>query len=449
MRHLNKFQAIAEANGGNRESGRPGHEASARYVAKQLKRAGWVVRTSRFEFPSFTELEPTIFEQLTPEEVTYEEGVDFAIMEYAGSGDVQGQLEAVDVVLPPGEAANTSTSGCEPEDFNGFTAGNIALVQRGTCPFATKVENAEAAGAVGVIVFNEGQEGRQDLVQGTLGAETTSTIPAIGTTFALGEQLVELSNQDATFRIVTVTLEELLSTPNVIAETRFGNANNVVMAGSHLDGEGDGPGMNDNGSGAGALLQVAKKISRLGIKTKNKLRFAWWGAEESGLLGAYEYVEGLSEAEVGRINSYLNFDMIGSTNFARFIYDGNGSAFPEVGGGPDGSGAIERAFQNYFSSRGLTAASTPFDGRSDYEPFILADIPSGGLFTGAEGVKTEQQALLFGGTVGEQYDPCYHSACDDIDNINKKVLGQMADAIAHVVLQLGNKTGELVGNRGS
>lgn len=448
MQHLKRFQAIADANGDQRASGYPGHEASAKYVAAQLKKAGWVVSTPRFDFPSFTELEPTVFEQLTPEQVTYENGVDFAIMEYSDTGDVQGTLQAVDIMLPPGAEPSSSSSGCEPEDFSGFTAGNIALMQRGTCDFAVKVQNAEDAGAIGAIIFNEGQEGRQDLLQGTLGAESAATIPAIGTTFALGEELAQLAGQGATFHIVTSTLEEVLSTTNVIAETKFGNANNVVMAGGHLDSVKEGPGINDNGSGSAALIQIAKKISDLGIKTRNKLRFAWWGAEESGLLGAYDYVEGLSEAELGRINSYLNFDMIASPNFARFIYDGNGSAFPEVGGGPDGSGAIERAFQNYFSSRGLTASSTAFDGRSDYEPFMLSDIPSGGLFTGAEDTKTEQEALLFGGTVGEQFDPCYHAACDDIDNINRRVFGQMADAIAHVVLQLGNRAGELTGKRG-
>ena len=140
----------------------------------------------------------------------------------------------------------------------------------------------------------------------------------------------------------------------------------------------------------------------------------------------------LTEEEAADIALYINFDMVGSPNFARFIYDGNGSAFPDVGGGPEGSGAIERVFQRYFEAKGLATSPTPFDGRSDYDAFInIAGIPAGGLFTGAEGIKTEQQADVYGGTAGEAYDPCYHQLCDDIDNVSKRALGQMSDAIAH------------------
>jgi Zn-dependent M28 family amino/carboxypeptidase len=129
----------------------------------------------------------------------------------------------------------------------------------------------------------------------------------------------------------------------------------------------------------------------------------------------------------------LNFDMIGSPNFVRFVYDGNNSA----GGGtvgPAGSGAIEQIFLDYFASQNLANAPTPFNGRSDYGPFIAAGIPAGGLFTGAEGVKTAAQASIYGGTAGAPYDPCYHLACDTYANNNNTALDQMSDAVAHAVL---------------
>jgi len=74
------------------------------------------------------------------------------------------------------------------------------------------------------------------------------------------------------------------------------------------------------------------------------------------------------------------------------------------------------------------AIPTAFDGRSDYGPFIDAGIPAGGLFTGAEALKTDAQAAIYGGTAGVALDPCYHKACDTYDNNNEKVLGQMTAA---------------------
>jgi Zn-dependent M28 family amino/carboxypeptidase len=168
---------------------------------------------------------------------------------------------------------------------------------------------------------------------------------------------------------------------------------------------------------------------------RNKLRFAWWSAEEQGLLGSTFYVASLSQAERDAIELNLNFDMIGSPNFVRFVYDGNNSA----GGGtvgPAGSGAIEQIFLDYFASQNLPVEPTPFNGRSDYGPFIAPNIgiPAGGLFTGAEGIKTAAQVATYGGTAGAQYDPCYHLACDTFANNSNTALDQMSDAVAHAVL---------------
>ena len=132
----------------------------------------------------------------------------------------------------------------------------------------------------------------------------------------------------------------------------------------------------------------------------------WYGAGELGLLGSTSYVEGLSQAEKDDILAMLNFDMIGSPNFARYVYDGDGTAGPE---GPTGSGYIEDVFVDYFASQGLFNEPTAFDGRSDYGPFIAEGIPAGGLFTGAEQPKTAAQVAQYGGIAGAQLDPCYHA----------------------------------------
>ena len=204
------------------------------------------------------------------------------------------------------------------------------------------------------------------------------------------------------------------------------------MAGAHLDSVVAGPGINDNGSGTAGVLETALQMARLDIETEDKVRFAFWGAEENGLIGSTYYVENLSRSERRAIDLYLNFDMIGSPNFVRLIYDGDGSAFGIAG--PEGSAGIEETFAAYFEHKGLATGETAFDGRSDYQAFIDRGIPAGGLFTGAEGIKTPEEEQIYGGEAGVAYDPCYHQACDVLSNVNRKVLHQMADAIAHTVL---------------
>jgi len=438
---LERFQRIADRNGGNRASGRPGYDRSADYVAGTMEKLGYRVQVQEFEFEAWSEDAPTEFEQVAPDEVAYEDGVDFSIAEYSGSGDVTAELVAVDLVLPPSELPS-STSGCEPEDYEGLDVeGRIALVQRGTCTFGEKADVAAAAGAAGVVIFNEGNPGfpdRQDLLFATLEAPRRD-IPVVGVPFALGEELangVTNGPTGVTVRIAAETSSEIVPTKNVIATSKRGDADNIVMAGAHLDSVAAGPGINDNGSGSAALLEIAREIAKLKEKPKNRVRFAWWAAEEAGLVGSTYYVEQLSDQQAAKIALYTNYDMIGSPNFVRFIYDGNGSAFGLEG--PPGSGAIERVYQRYFERKGLASSQTAFDGRSDYLAFIQVGIPAGGLFTGAEGIKTEAQQIVYGGTDGEAYDPCYHQACDDIENISRRALEQMSDAAAHVTWKFMN-----------
>lgn len=444
--HLKKFQRFADANGGNRASGFPGYDASANYVERTLEKAGWKVSTKPFDFDVFIQDAPTIFEQTAPTPTTYVEDTDFSTMDFSGSGEATGELVAVDLTLPPAPEP-ASTSGCEATDFDGLQiAGKIALMQRGTCDFAVKVENAANAGAAASVIFNEGQEGRTDVVNGTLG--TFAKIPAVDTSFALGNSLANGVTNGATgtsVHIKTTTRSEPRTTTNVIAETPGGNSKRVVMAGSHLDSVVEGPGIQDNGTGSATLLELARQISALGIKPENKIRFAWWGAEEEGLIGSTNYVADLNKKQAKRIKLYLNFDMIGSPNFARLIYDGDGSGFDLAG--PKGSEAIERNFERYFKSQKLATAETAFDGRSDYLPFIDVGIPSGGLFTGAEEVKTEAEQELFGGTAGVAFDPCYHLACDRFDNVSKRGLSQMSDAVADAVNLYASDLKALTGNK--
>jgi Zn-dependent M28 family amino/carboxypeptidase len=278
-----------------------------------------------------------------------------------------------------------------------------------------------------VIIFNQGNSpDREGLIVGTL-APFTATIPVIGASFADG---VALSQPGSSASII-ITPPQTITQYNVIAESKTGNPNNVIMAGAHLDSVQRGPGINDNGSGSAVLLEVASQFAK--VKPVNKLRFAWWGAEESGLIGSTAYVNGLSQAEQDKIALYLNFDMVGSPNHVFFIYDGNDSDGVGAGPGPAGSGAIEKTFEDYFNMIGLPFKGTDFSGRSDYGRFIAVGIPSGGLFTGAEGIKSAAEAALWGGTAGQPYDPCYHQACDTYANNNNQALDVNSDAVAYAI----------------
>lgn len=452
MKHLKALQAASDANGGNRAAGGPGYEASVGYVTDRLKRAGYKVGYDTFTFRYDADRTPPELQDLA-ESRTYVDGVDFASMTYSGSGDVTAPVTAVDLVVPPVGSDNGNTSGCEAADFAGFPAGSIALMQRGTCPFETKSKNAKAAGAVAAIVFNEGQAGREGVLSGTLGDQTFAFVPTVGTSFAVGDALRRGVLDGPTGGSARVRVDRIVEdreTRNVIAERPPTNgpgreSDKVLVVGAHLDSVPRGAGINDNGSGSGGILEIAEQLARRRLRTSHTIRFMWFSAEEFGLLGSEAYVEGLPQAERDRIFAMLNFDMIASPNYVRFVYDGDNSAYPAQPGGtaegPEGSGEIERIFHDYFRSRGLASDETPFSGRSDYGPFIApgVDIPAGGLFTGAEGVKTTEQALIYGGTAGLPFDPCYHLRCDDLGNINMRGLDEMLDAAGHTTLTLARR----------
>lgn len=227
---------------------------------------------------------------------------------------------------------------------------------------------------------------------------------------------------------------------NLIAETKGGDANNVVMLGAHLDSVSDAAGINDNGTGVAAVLQSALDWSDSGNAPKNKLRFAFWGAEEEGLIGSNHYVDSLDQAARDKIAMYLNFDMVGSPNAGYFTYDGDDSDGVGAGPGPDGSAEIEKQLNTSFENAGISPEGTDFDGRSDYGPFIEADIAAGGTFTGAEGTMSPEQAEKWGGTAGEPFDSCYHTECDTLENVNQDALATNLQVINEAVQAYAQQT---------
>jgi Zn-dependent M28 family amino/carboxypeptidase len=453
LEHARAFQDIALANDGNRAATTPGYDASVQYVADRLRRAGYRVTLDPFNFPTWELNGPSTFQRTDVEpDVTYVEGEDYIVAQFSGAGEVSGPLfVAGNTVVPQPAPAGSGVSGCAPADFAGMPAGAIALIQRGTCPFTQKYQNALDAGAGATLIFNDGvagTDGREAPIATT--APTDNDIPAMMISNDIGEALYN-ARATATVRIVvdaTTTPNEEL---NVIADSPKGDKDRTIVVGAHLDSVEEGPGINDNGSGSGGILEIAEQVAKLDQKPRNRLRFAFWGAEESGLVGSTAYVAdqvAMADEKPGtgidQIEANLNFDMIGSPNFVRFVYDGDlSNSPPPPSGAPAGSGQIEGLFNRYFDRQGLAYLPTAFDGRSDYGPFIANGVAAGGLFTGAEVPKTAQQEAVFGGVTGLPFDPCYHQACDTFFNLNHEALDQMSDAAAHATWTLARSKSPL------
>ncbi len=420
LAHLTELQRIADANSGNRALGTPGYDASIDYVVGVLKDAGYDVQT-----PTFTARQ---FEVQQEQLAVDGEPVAVSALGFSPGtpeGGVTGPL-----TLMVGE-------GCNPADAAAVTPGSVALVRRGTCPFAQKVTHAVAAGAAGLLVINTEDTPLDD---GTLGQTTTGMVPTGGVTRSAGDALA--GRAGATIALTLATTIRETESRNVLAQTRTGNPDEVVVAGGHLDSVPEGPGINDNGSGVGTLLETAVRLGPSPPVT-NAVRFAFWGAEEVGLIGSTAYVQGLPGEERKRIALYLNLDMVGSPNAGYLVYDGDDSDREGDGPGPAGSAAVERALVEGLAAAGVPAAGTDFSGRSDYGPFIENGIPAGGLFTGAEEIKSPEEAQRWGGTAGEAYDRCYHQACDRLDIIDHTALDRNTDAFAATLARFALSTEEL------
>ena len=444
--HQTALQQIASLNNDTREVFSTGYQASLDYVVSTLEAAGYDPEINLFNFPFWQESQPAVLNMVSPTAKTYIPGdaddsdlptADFITM--ANSPTVEltnAPVFPVGGILDP--PTGGSASGCLDTDYTGVS-GKVALVQRGTCPFVTKWELAQAAGATGVIIYNEGNTpARQNPIFVDNQPDPPATIAAVISSYTLGNELLQAYKQNLNptvdFKVYGTFTDRFL--PQVLAETSEGDPNHVVVVGAHLDSVPEGPGINDDGSGTATLLAQAEEIADGHYNIRNKIRFAWWGAEELGLVGSTAYVAELSQAERDRIAMYLNYDMVGSPNYVFFVYDGDNSDGVGAGPGPAGSAQIEELYESFYEARGLPYKGTDFSGRSDYGPFIAAgvDIPAGGLFTGAEGIKTAQEASLWGGTAGIQYDPCYHLACDTFANNSNTALGVNSDLIAYAQL---------------
>ena len=333
--HQASLETIANANGNTRHTETQGFEASVDYVLGKLESYGYDPEVVQFNMPEWVENStPALTRTDVDPDKSYVPGtaddddspdVDFISVELSPSANLTDVpvVPTNDILVP---SPGGSTSGCEAEDYPAAVSGAVALIQRGTCPFVQKLQMAQDAGAVGVIIFNEGDTPERQnalFVSGPTGLE----IPAVVSSFAVGNELYQ-AYQAGENPTVSLTIDADINDrffPQVLAETKTGDPKHAVVVGAHLDSVEAGPGINDDGSGTSAQLEIAKQIASKDLKPRQQIRFAWWGGEEDGLIGSTYYAEHLNPREVAKIMVMLDFDMISSANFARLVYDGDGS----------------------------------------------------------------------------------------------------------------------------
>jgi hypothetical protein len=454
--HMQAFWQIAQENPGpdghpSRNSGETGYRASVDYVAGLMRQAGYNVTIQPYTFdyfaytgvPSMSENSPTAH--------------DYALVSEWNPGRSNGSTTADlqpagNIVIP---SPGGSTSGCDPSDFNGFVAGRIALIQRGTCTFQQKVDNAQAAGASGVIIFNEGNDTRTGVFSGSL--SSVPTIPVAFTSFAIGQDLYN-QYQDAVtnatalpnLSLTVLGFEDPTATDwNVIADSKGGDPHHVLVVDAHLDAI-YGAGMLDNASGSATILDIAQMMKN--VDPLNKVRFIWFGGEELGLFGSIHYVNNLSPSELSDTRYDLDADVTATPNYSLGILDPAAvdlfgrtvsTQFPPQVYGP--SLVARDQMINYYNSVGKNHILFSPVG-TDAETFNLAGVPASGVLTGQDCCKTPEEVALFGGFTGN-YDGNIPSTdggcvdnpfrwCDNLDNNDKNVMTLVSKDFADSVIQM-------------
>jgi hypothetical protein len=462
--HMEQFQAIADANPGpdghpSRNSGEPGYLASAEYVKQQMEDAGYDAHLQPYTFeyssfvgtPTWSEISPTPrnFTLVTDWNAGNSNGTATAEVHPAGG-----------IVIPP-TPTSSSTSGCTGTDFDASMSGKIALIQRGGCNFGVKVQNAEAAGATGVVIFNEGNPDRTGVISGSLLDANDNPfvpdIPVAFTSFDIGQSLlneyqVAVGNGTPVPTLsldIHVVVDPNRTDWNVIANSKGGDPNHTVVVDAHLDAI-FGAGMLDNASGSATILDIAQQMKN--VDPRNKLRFIWFGGEELGLLGSAYYVNNLAKSQLNHIGYDLDADVTATPNYLIGVLD------------PAGPDLFSRTVTNKFPNRVYKASKVARDQAVDYldsigknhlflSPegtdafsFNEVGIPASGVLTGQDCCKPQSDVDLFGGSLGnyEGNVPSFDGGCvdnpfrwcDNLSNNDRQVLTFMSRTFANQVVQM-------------
>lgn len=406
-RHLIAFQRIADRNGGHRADPSPGYTKTQDYITDSLRTAGFDVASHEFTYDRVVIDRAVVAAgatSLTPNPLIGSPDT--------AAGGVTGPLAVV-----PADA----DSGCQAADYAGLnTSGVVALVKRGGCPYTRKLLVAADLGAIAVVFYNHSVGAVGGVVD-----PAQARIPAVMLGSADGAKLTGLGGVSTNVEVrrhVEATVSH-----NVIAQTRTGRKDNVILLGTHSDSVTTSPGVNDNGSNAAATLELARQLGgspRIG----NAVRFGFWGADVPHS-GAAPYLDSLNDEQRLDIAMYLDVAPLGSPNGGHFVFDGDNSA-GQAGPMPYGSAQIEKTFVDFMTGIGVQTEPAPVVGQGNYATFIAAGIPTGGTFAGIPHIKSPAQAAKWGGTAGIAFDPCNLAPCDNLGNINREILSRNADALA-------------------
>jgi hypothetical protein len=452
--HMVKFQQIADANPGadghpSRNSGEPGYKASADYVASVMKAAGYDVTLQEYKFDYFSFVGTPVMREVSPLPRDFGLGTEFNPGPVAGT--TTAAVKPAGGIVVPATPTPSSASGCAAADFAGFPPGGIALIQRGTCTFAQKVANAYAAGASAAVIFNEGNPGRTGVFTG--GLSGTEKIPVLFTSYAVGVALLSQSSPVLSIDVKSIE-DPNRSDWNVIADSKGGDPNNILVIDAHLDAI-YGAGMLDNASGSAAILDIAQQLKN--TNTRNKLRFIWFGGEELGLLGSDYYVNTLPADELAKIKFDLDADVLATPNYVAGVLDPK-DGVNLFGRGPGtpmspsiwAPSAIGRDYGiDYLNSIGKNNILFSADG-TDAFMFQQAGIPASGVLTGQDCCKLASDVDLFGGyegnfegTVPGDDGGCVDNPfrwCDNLSNNDPEVLTWMSKTFANMVGHMANDT---------
>ncbi|HEX4079771.1 MAG TPA: M28 family peptidase [Rhizomicrobium sp.] len=450
--HLKVFQKIADenpgANGhGNRDTGTSGYRASVNYVAKLMREAGYKVTIQSYIWRHFKVSGEPVFEAGGR---NYQPTKDWYVARLSGSGSLTAPVQ------PVGNVGDASESGCSGSDFAGFKSGHVALLGRGTCDYDTQVANAEAAGAAAVVIYNApaasdepDRGGRLD--GGAFEAKLVdpASIPVFGVvSHALGEELALAygAGSAPSVHLDVHTTHKSDVDYNVIADSRFGDPDHVVVLEGHLDAI-YGAGMLDNASGSTAMLEIALNMAN--TRARHQLRYIWFGGEEIGLLGSKFYTRNLSRKDLHRIVFDIDADVVATPNFKMSVADPahawNAKRFPK-NVIPE-SRVGNQDFIDYFGSVGVPTVNASNDG-TDSNSFSVVGIPNTGFYTQQDCCKSERAVKIWGGYTGdfEGVVPGWHEACvdmphrwcDNLSNNDPFVFELVSKGVAAVTLKLAN-----------
>jgi Zn-dependent M28 family amino/carboxypeptidase len=417
--HLRKLQDIANANNGSRADGTPGYQASVEYVAQLLRDKGFDVQMPEVHRLSLV--------QQGNQTLTVA-GRGFSIEQ----ASLLLQTPSGGVSAPVVRPANAA--GCAAADYASVPArGAIAVADDNVCSVVDKQNAAVANGAVALLVVNT--HGNSGSPRGLFpsGYYDKLSVP----TGVIGiDADAALRRTQAAVRLALDSKTVKITTRSVLGQTKSGDSHNVVMVGAHLDSTVDAPGIDNNGSGVAAVLETAMQLGSAPA-VANAVRFAFWAAEEPGLIGSTDYVAGLDRDAINDIALYMNFDVLGSPNAGYFTDDGDQSGQPNpdvpLSLIPEGSAGIERTLAGYLNIAGRRPADQQLSNASDYMPFLRAGVPIGGITTGTVGKKTDVQARLWGGTPGVAFDANYRTPRDTIDNVSRDALAITGPGVAYAV----------------